>query len=151
MPKIDFSKVDEVQNYSPLPDGRYLCRVAEVEQATTQHGDEMWKLRFLVEAGPHRGRYIFDNMVFSEAAMKRVKLLCSRLDLNAAGELDLTPALIKGRTCYLTVETEEYEDGEGMTKKRNVVPFAGYERADETGALGATKPSAMSDDEDLPF
>jgi len=157
MPRIDFNNVDDVQDFSPLPDGKYLCRVAEVEEAATQYGDEMWKLRFVVESGPHRGRYIFDNMVFSDAAMKRVKLICSRLGLNVSGELDLTPAVIKGRSCYVTVETEEYEDQEGNSKKRNVVPFAGYERAD--GAPAATTPpvgkagGGAEDDseEDLPF
>ena len=34
MPKIDFNNVDDVQGFAPLPDGKYLCRVAEVEEAT---------------------------------------------------------------------------------------------------------------------
>lgn len=160
MPKIDFNRVDDVQDFSPLPDGRYLCRVAEVEEASTQYGDEMWKLRFVVESGPHRGRYIFDNMVFSDAALKRVKLICSRLGLDVSRELDVTPKLVKGRTCYVTVETEDYEDQEGNTKQRNVVPFAGYERADQaakpaaaTPAPKTSKPASTEDDseDNLPF
>lgn len=131
MPKIDFSTVEDAQDFSPLPEGKYLCRLAEVEETGTQYGDEMWKLRFVVAEGPYQGRRIFDNMVFSEAAMKRVKLMVSRLGLDVSGEIDLTPEAIKGRTCYVTVETDEYEDDEGKTKKRNVVPFAGYERADD--------------------
>lgn len=156
MPRIDFNNVDDVQDFSPLPEGKYLCRLAEVEEAATQYGDDMWKLRFVVESGPHRGRYIFDNMVFSEAALKRVKLICSRLGLDVSGEIDLTPSLIKGRTCYVTVDIEEYEDQEGNLKKRNVVPFAGYERADQTApSTPPTKAAqgAQEDDseEDLPF
>lgn len=158
MPKIDFNRVDDVQDFSPLPDGQYLCRVAEVEEAATQYGDEMWKLRFVVESGPHRGRYIFDNMVFSDAALKRVKLICSRLGLDVSGELDVTPALIKGRTCYITVESEEYEDQEGNTKWRNVVPFAGYERASDApksvSPAKESKGDAYEEDDDesgLPF
>ena len=156
MPRIDFNRVDDVQDFSPLPDGRYLCRLAEVEEAATQYGDEMWKLRFVAESGPHRGRYIIDNMVFSDAALKRVKLICSRLGLDVSRELDLTPSLIKGRSCYVTVETEEYEDYEGNTKQRNVVPFAGYDRADGAPATAASKSDntgSVEDDseEDLPF
>ena len=158
MPKIDFNHVDDVQDFSPLPDGQYLCRLAEVEEAATQYGDEMWKLRFVVESGPHRGRYIFDNMVFSDAALKRVKLICSRLGLDVSGELDVTPALIKGRTCYITVESEEYEDQEGNTKWRNVVPFAGYERAGDASKSASpakeSKGDAYEEDDDesgLPF
>jgi hypothetical protein len=156
MPRIDFDKVDDVQDFSPLPEGKYFCRLTEVEEASTQFGDEMWKLRFAVAAGQYQGRYIFDNMVFSDAALKRVKLICSRLGINASGQLDLKPSHIKGRTCNVTVEVEEYEDNEGKTKKRNVVPFAGYERADESDADTHTEASENDGHEDdgeegLPF
>lgn len=137
MPKVDFSHIDDVQDFTPLPAGKYLCKLVEVEEANTQYGDEMWKLRFQVIEGKHTGRYVFDNMVFSEAAIKRVKLICGRLGLNVSGELDLTPDLIKNRSCYLTVQTEEYEDDEGNRKMRNVVPFAGYDRADAAPAAAA--------------
>ncbi len=129
MPKLDFSHIDDVQDFSPLPDGKYLCRVAEVEEARTHNDDEMWKLRFQVAEGPYLGRYIFDNMVFSDAALKRVKLICSRLGLDVSGEMDLLPQMLKNRLTRLTVETEEYEDDEGRSKRRNVVPYAGYENA----------------------
>jgi len=150
MPKIDFSKVDDARDFSPVPAGKYLCRLSEIEEASTQHGDEMWKLRFEVVKGPYAGRFIFDNLVFSEAALKRVKLICSRLGLDVSKELDLTPDLIKGRVAILTVDIQPYEDAEGRTKQRNTVPFAGYERASESDAPPA---GAGEDDgeEHLPF
>lgn len=137
MPKVDFSQIDDVQDFSPLPAGKYPCRLVEIEEARTQYDDEMWKLRFQVADGEHAGRFIFDNLVFSEAAMKRAKLICGRLGLDVSGKLDLTPDMLKGRSCLLTVEIEEYEDQEGKTKKRNVVPFAGYERSDQAAAPSA--------------
>ena len=150
MPKIDFDNVDDVQDFSPLPAGKYLCRLAEVEEAATQYGDEMWKLRFLVADGKHSGRYIFDNMVFSDAALKRAKLICSRLGIDVSGEVDLTPSLLKDRSCYVTVDTEEYEDDEGNRKVRNIVPFAGYDRAD-AAPVGAAASKEDDDEDDLPF
>jgi hypothetical protein len=148
MPKIDFSKVDDVQDFSPLPDGKYLCKVSEIEEATTQYDDEMWKLRFEVVEGKHVGRIIFDNLVFSEAALKRAKLICSRLGLDVSAEIELTPKLLQDRKCYVSVVTEDYQDDEGNPKKRNIVPFAGYERAD-TGGEGSKKDD--SNEEHLPF
>lgn len=148
MPKIDFSKIDEVDDFSPLPDGDYLCKLAEIEEATTQHGDDLWKLRFQVLEGEHARRLIFDNMVFSAAALKRVKLICSRLGLDVSGEVELTPEMLLNKSCILTVTTEAYEDSEGKTKKRNVVPFAGYERAD-SGAAEA--PVSQEDESEMPF
>ncbi|MFA5138358.1 MAG: DUF669 domain-containing protein [Elusimicrobiota bacterium] len=149
MPRIDFSKVDDVQDFSPIPEGKYLCKLADIEEASTNAGDEMWKLRFQVAEGPHAGRMVFDNLVFSSAAMKRVKLVCSRMGLDVSGELDLTPERLRGRTCLLTVQTEEYEDSEGRRKKRSVIPFAGYERASGDGPPAAAAPS--TDEEEPAF
>ena len=148
MPQIDFRTIEDAQDFTPLPDGKYVCRLDTVEEAATQHGDEMWKLRFKVADGPYQDRLLFDNLVFSEAALKRVKLICARLGLDVSGTLDLTPDLLIGRTCTLTVETEEYEDQEGNVKTRNVIPFAGYERAD-----AATAPAEGEDasEDQLPF
>ena len=140
MPKVDFSKIDDVQDFSPLPAGKYPCKLVEVEEARTQYDDEMWKLRFQVASGQYAGRFIFDNLVFSEAAIKRAKLICSRMGINVSGELNLTTDMLKGRACQVTVDVEDYEDKEGKTKKRNVVPFAGYERSGQTDEAAESQP-----------
>ena len=149
MPKIDFANIDDVQDFTPLPDGEYLCRLAEIEEASTYNGDELWKLKFEVTDGEFAGRYIFDNMVFSEAALKRVKLICSRLGIDVSGEIDLTPSMLEGATCYITTEIEEYEDNEGKIKRRNTVPFAGYEHIDSQEKETAS--SSELSEEKLPF
>jgi len=151
MPKIDFSHVGDVQDFSPVPAGKYLCRLVGLEEASTQNGDEMWKLRFEIIKGAHAGRLVFDNLVFSEAALKRVKLICSRLGLDVSKELDLTPELLKGRVAILTVDTEPYEDTEGRKKQRNTVPFAGYERASESDTPPADTSGEDDVEEHLPF
>lgn len=147
MPKVNFANVDDVDDYSPIPDGDYLCRLTEIELDSTRSGDEMWKLRFAVEEGEYAGRLIFDNLVFSAAAMKRVKLICSRLGIDTDGELDLVPDLIRGRRCVITVHTEEYVDAHEQTRRRNVVPFAGY--ASELVVMAAD--AEENNDDDLPF
>lgn len=151
MPKIDFATVDDVQDFSPLPDSEYLCRLAEIEESTTQNGDELWKLKFEVIEGEYAGRYIFDNMVFSEAALKRAKLICSRLGVDVSGEVDLTPSMVEGRTCLISTEIEEYEDNEGKTKRRNTVPFAGYDRAAAAGPAPTPESGSDLSEERLPF
>ena len=129
MPKIDLSKIDDVSDFSPIPDGKYFCRLVELEEDTTKSGDEMWKLRLKVLMGPHKGRLIFDNMVFSDRAMPRVKHICSSLGLGLSNGLDLTPDLILDRSCYVNVFTDDYTDQEGNIKKTNKVPYTGYEPA----------------------
>ena len=41
MPEVDFSQVDDVGDFSPLPDGKYLCRLDDVEETTT-HAISSW-------------------------------------------------------------------------------------------------------------
>lgn len=129
--KVNFQNIEDVEDYSPLPDGQYLCQLIKVEEAFTHNADPLWKLRFEVVQGPHTGRFIFDNMVFSERAMKRVKLICYALGLDTSLEVELIPDLILERHCYVKVVTEEYVDNEGNTKCRNSVPFAGYVQVKE--------------------
>ena len=129
MPKLDFDTIDDVSDYTPLPDGQYRCRLVEVEESTTRNGDDMWKLKFRVEDGEFTGRFLFDNLPFSSKALPRVKLICSRLGVDISGEVDLTPDHIIDKTCQVTVVVAEYQNEEGNTKLRNKVPYAGYESA----------------------
>lgn len=127
MPKIDFSTIEDAKSFTPVPEGSYHCEVAAVEQTTTNRGDEMWKLKLKVLEGEHEGRHLFDNLVFSPAALKRVKFVCTRLGLDTSGELDLTPAMLRGRTALVTVQIEQYVDDEGRERSRNKIPFDAYE------------------------
>jgi hypothetical protein len=145
MSKVNFKGIADVQAFEPLPKGTYQCKVEEVEESVTQYGDEMWNLRLVVTGGPHEGRLIFDRIVFSDAALERAKLFCYCLGLDVSGELDLTPDLIRGRTCGVRVKIEKYEDNERRTRLRNVVPFAGYEPRDDALV------SATPDQPRLPF
>lgn len=154
MINIDFSKIEDHEEFTPLPEGTYRCRLDNVEEASTKNGDEMWRLRFSVVEGDHTGRRIFDNMVFSDAAVKRAKLICSHLGVDVSGEVALTPDMIIGRECEISVQVEEYQDVEGKVKSRNVVPYAGYDAVDTTDSAPSPRPAAEADsidDDDVPF
>ena len=133
MPKIDFKNIEDAQDYEPIPEGDYTCSIANVEEASTKNGDEMWKLKLEVIEGDHEGRFLFDNLVFSDAAMKRVKFVCSRLGVDVSGEMNLTPDVLLERVCKVTTTVQEYEDEKGVRKYRNAVPFTGYEKVDLPG------------------
>lgn len=155
MPRINFQNVEDAEDYSPLPDGVYLCRLANIaDNNQTKAGDEMWDLKFVVERGEYRGRHIFDRISFGLKALSRVKLLCSRLGIDVTQSVDVTPGLLLARKVYVTVETETYIDRDGTEKPRNNVPFAGY--APHENGSGAASPVAPAggaddDDDDLPF
>lgn len=126
MPRIDFDTIEDAKGFEPVPEGAYLCRVDSIKESVTRGGDEMWALRLAITTGPYAGRLVFDNLPFSPKGLKRVKLFCSALGLDTAGEIELTPDLLIGRTCRVEVRVEEYVDEKGQEKERNAVPFAGY-------------------------
>ena len=134
MPRIEFPKIEDAQDFSPIPAGQYLCRVERVEETKTLGGDDMWRLGLVVTEGPHEGRWVFDNLAFSPAALKRVKLVCAALGVDVTGTVDLLPSTIRGCKCRLDVDIEQYVDNQGRDRERNTVPFAGYEPVDAQDA-----------------
>ncbi|MBU1701036.1 MAG: DUF669 domain-containing protein [Candidatus Eisenbacteria bacterium] len=142
MPRINFSNVDDAQNFKPLPEGVYHCRVIDVKESSTLHGDDMWKLWFEVASGDYQGRRIFDNLVFSDRAMPRVKHICSKLGVDVTGEVNMTPALLIDREAMVSVIEADYVDEGGNTKTSNRVLFAGYE---------AVEPPSNDEDGEVSF
>lgn len=154
MPKVDFDKIDEMDDFSPVPEDSYVCELIDVKEDTTTTGGEMWKLKFKIVEGEYQGRYLFDNMVFSQEAAKRVKFICSRMGLKTQGNVNLTPDMLLHRRTIVNPVIEEYEDEHGKEKRRNKIPFAGYELYEAvtagTGAVPGANGSPFSK-EKLPF
>jgi hypothetical protein len=144
--EVDFSGVEDATDFTPLPEGTYPCRIDTVEETRTNRGDRMLKVRLVVVSGPNRGRYIFDNLVFSEKAMKRAKLVLSRLGIDVTSKVMLSSELLIGKACRVRVEVEDYVDSDGKERSRNRVVFAGYERAEAEGAK-----DDGGDEEEPPF
>ncbi len=156
MPNIDWDDVPDAGDM--VPEGAYTCRLADVEETESKAGNEMWNLRWEVTAGEHQGAVIFDRLVFSGGALKRVKLLCSRLGMDVSGKVNLLPEHILGLSVIVHVEVESYEY-EGREGTRNAVPFAGYEAIDDgpgvPAAVASPPPAADGPppvtDDDIPF
>lgn len=144
--RINWDEVDEVEDFSPVPAGEYLIAVAEIEEKETTGGDPLWRLKLTIIDGPFTGRNIWDNMVFSAAAIKRAKLICSRLGLNTSTEMDLETEMLIGRKCRIAAEVEEREvtddDGNAKMRKFNVIPFAGYYKLEDEDRESTKKPAA---------
>jgi hypothetical protein len=124
MPRINFSKVDDAKSLPPA--GLYVCAVASVKEGETRDGDEMWRVRYKVIKGEQAGKVFFDNLVFSEAAMPRVKLACKALGIDTTAEVELNSEDILGLICSVRLEPSEYVDKRGKTKQTVSVPFDGY-------------------------
>lgn len=126
MPYIEFNKIEDSERFTPVPAGEYLCEIVRIDESLTQYGDEMWRIRFMITEGDHKGRYIFDNMVFSRAAMSRVKLMAKAMGVDTSKSLNLESHHLMGILVFVTVTVEEYITREGEHRQQNRVPFNGY-------------------------
>lgn len=150
--RVNWNGVDEAQDYGPVPAGTYLCRVAEAKAATTRYDDDMWKLTLEIAEGRYKGKQIWDNVVFSQGAMPRAKLICRCLGLETEGETDIYPEDLRNRTAYVTVTVEEYVNKDGENRERNSVTYGGYSSAasDAVPVAAGESPESTVDD-DIPF
>lgn len=144
MPIVNFEEVDDATDFSPLPDGKYVCVINDIEKTVTKSNDEMWKLKFEVCNGTYKGRIIYDNMIFSEKALPRVKAICLNMGVDVSGELDLQPDMLRGQEVCIEVFEDEYHDRDGKAKKKNSVPYSGY-------SVAGNISSEVVTDDDIPF
>jgi len=128
--KLNFTGVPDSDDYSPLPDNDYLIEIASVEERQVSSGDQ-WNLKLAIQEPEYPNRHVFDSLTFSEAGMKRVKLILSRLGFDVSGELEIEPSDLVGIQAYVTLETESYfSEKHGKEMKKNKVTYAGWQSAD---------------------
>lgn len=131
---------DNVPDASLLPEGKYLVRVKELVSKSTEAKDLMWNLRLEIlhrEDGSktYAGRIVFDNLVFSEAGMSRIKLICGVLGIATKGRVSLKLSDFIGRSAWVEVAHRKDEKG----KVWDGVPFRGWHpcQPDQAGPAGA--------------
>ena len=158
MPHVDFPNIPDGEEFEPIPAGDYLCKCTDVEVGESRNDNEMWTLTWTVEEGEYRDRRIFDRLVFTEKAMPRIKLVCNRLGIDTSGPMNLSSWMLEGRLAEVTVFIESYQRDDGEERKRNTVPYRGYEYVDQPPPLDATEARAAGTgehrpvtDDDIPF
>jgi len=119
MPKRNWDDVEESTG-GMVPPGEYKAKIVEVFPEGDGN-DERWGVQFKIVEGDYKGQGFFDNLFFSQKALPRVKMVCSRLGLPLSGNTALKPDMLLDLEAYVTVEHSVYE---GKTKPK--VPYAGY-------------------------
>lgn len=133
--EVDFSDVEEVEDFLSIPEGSYLCRVAEVRQGWTQAGDERWSFRLEVVDGEYAGKTAaWDGVSWGERGRRRAKHVLGCLGFDVAGRVALESNDLVDRRAVVTVVSEERIDPQsGSRQVRPRVPFQGYAPADGEG------------------
>ncbi len=125
--EIDFDAAQPVSDYVTVPEGTYVCSVAEVRPGLTRAGDERWSLRLVVAEGEHTGKQAaWDGLVFSTRGRPRARLALQALGLPATGKVTIEPGDLEGRRALVQLRPSEYTNAAGATVRRNEVPYDGY-------------------------
>ena len=155
MVNINWDIVPDAEDFSPVPAGEYPTKIVECTEEVPKSGNEFFKLKHEILEGEYKGKFVFDTLFFSEAALKRVKLVCSRIGIKTTGTTELEPKMFIGKKCIIDVIIESYDD-DGKTKKSNKVSFAGY-KPYATGAVAVIAEQSdednvsIDDDDEIPF
>jgi hypothetical protein len=136
---FDFRQVQDIDSFVSIPEGVYVCRVAEVREGLARDSIVRWSVRLEVADGEYAGRTAgWDSLTWSEKGIRRVKRVLEVLGLDVSGEVEVLPADLIGLEARVAFQTEEREDPfSGRRTLRLRVPYAGYS---STRALDADRP-----------
>lgn len=110
--KVDFTNVE---SYSRCSEGIHRAKVAEIQEKTSQGGDDMLQIAMEVVSGADKGCRVFDNCVLSDKALWKFKQLLSALGVKCDGKVAVDLDGLIGKTCDIEVFHEEYN---GQTRAK---------------------------------
>lgn len=117
MPRVNFTEVAD-SGRAPLPAGSYVVCCIGVQQKVNNAGDEQWNVKWEVQEGAFKGRWIFDTLTFSPAAMWRVKMLYGHL-LGRSGDNEDCQLEDLADVCAVAkVILDEWPKGSGKMRNR---------------------------------
>ena len=134
--QVDFSRIEDVESFVTIPEGRHLVRIAEVREGETRAGHLRWAMRLEVTDGEYAGRTAaWDGMVWSKRGLPRVKHVLNVLGFDTEGSLEVSPDDLCGKQAIVDFFMEEWEHPTtGRRTQRLAVPFLGYEPADDASS-----------------
>lgn len=110
--KIDMTNVE---SFVRCTEGEHIAKLVEVQENTTQAGDDMLTCVFEVIKGSSKGARVYDNFVLTDKALWKLKQLLQAFGIKADGKIVLDLDKLVGKICNITVYHEEYN---GKTKAR---------------------------------
>ena len=127
--KIDFSAIEDVESYVSVPEGTYLCRIAEVREGLTREGHPRWAFRLEVDGGDHAGRTAaWDALILSPRGLPRAKTVLARMGFDVSGPLSIESNDLLQRRVRAELQREEHEHPDtGRRLSRLIVPYMGYQ------------------------
>lgn len=136
-----------LENFEPLPDGDYLCNIAEVGERVSQKNPnvEYYGTEFEVIKGDHAGRKIYGNFVYKHHNEKAVNIGRARMKqlcIAAVGTARIDRAeQLFGKTVTVRIRTKpDKRTGEPST---NVTGIGGPQGIAKKGSNPAPAPGVQ--------
>ncbi|MCC7013331.1 MAG: hypothetical protein IT454_12270 [Planctomycetes bacterium] len=143
--QFDFSQIHDIDSYVSIPEGSYVCRVAEVREGLARDGSPRWSLRLEVSRGEYAGRTAgWDSLTWSDRGIRRVKHVLESLGIDVRGPVEIVPADLLGREAQAVFQAEEREDPlSGRRVMRLRVPYAGFAPLDGSPSVDSELDAAL--------
>jgi|GEM_PF-1237040 len=152
----DYTGVEEVGDFSPIPKGDYILRVFEVDEGKSGKGHPMVKVTLKVTTeGMYQGRRVWHNVTFlppDSAGAGFSKHWLKVLGEPYSGKVRVNPDNWTGKFVEATIDIDTYQGNSGEEKKKNILADiraveAGGDTISEQKGGGANS----ADLEEVPF
>lgn len=103
--KINMSGVD---TFTRCEEGIHTAKIVEIQEGTTQAGDDMLTGVFEVMNGTSKGCKVYDNFVLTDKALWKLKQLLQSVHVKCDGKIALDLDKLIGKVCDIAVYHDEY-------------------------------------------
>lgn len=110
--KLDFTNVE---SFAKAAEGRHRVKIVEINEQTSQGGDDMLVFVFEVIKGESKGARIYENCVLTDKALWKLQQILQAIGIKCDGKVALDLDKLIGKICEIDVFHEEYE---GRTRAR---------------------------------
>ena len=110
--KLDFSNVE---SFAKAAEGRHRVKIVEIDEQTSQGGDDMLVFVFEVIKGDSKGARVYENCVLTDKALWKLQQILQAIGIKCDGKVALDLDKLIGKICEIDVFHEEYE---GRTRAR---------------------------------
>ena len=110
--KLDFTNVE---SFAKAAEGRHRVKIVEINEQTSQGGDDMLVFVFEVIKGESKGARVYENCVLTDKALWKLQQILQAIGIKCDGKVALDLDKLIGKICEIDVFHEEYE---GRTRAR---------------------------------
>lgn len=110
--KLDFTGVE---SYTKAAEGIHTAKVLEIEEKTSQGGDDMLQFTFEVTQGESKGCRVFESFVLTDKALWKFKAFLQAVGMKAEGKMKIDLDKLIGKVCNIEVFWDEYN---GQTRAK---------------------------------